>query len=76
MRFLCRHDIHRKASSGPLAYIGEGKHVKKSSISSITDTTDNGFIDADMERAGIRDCNFAEFLVNHNTTAPIVISMD
>lgn len=47
-----------KSSPGTFAYIDEGKHIKNSSISGITDATGNGFIDADTECTGIRDCDF------------------
>ena len=61
---------------GTLAHIDKGKHVKNPSVSRITDSSRNRFINADTECAGIGNRYFTEPLINNDSAAPIEISMD
>ena len=62
--------------TGTFAYIDQCKHIKNSSISCISDTTGNRFINTDTECARICNYNFTKFLIDHNSTSSMEISMN
>lgn len=52
---------------GTFPYIDEGKHIKDSSVSGITDAVCDSLVNTDTKRPRIGDGNFEEFFVDDDT---------